>query len=673
MLMEKIFDSYTGNAMLNNALMTIEALGNLKNVSEITPDILLLLYNNKELLKLNKRLKSYTMLFTKNGPLHNDKANGDKTYEALFKTIISSFENEGDKICEISGLKFNSTFSTVFKKTSKSIGISEKEIQKKDTNLSRSWFPLIGGLGSDAQSLPQAKFTIQIHPICIAILQFLPLSSLIYNGGVLLIDSSNFDFARNFVADNHRELEKQIQATPSTKPIENVKYAKGHYLLKALKLLKRKEDFEETYSDLNLWSFSNSGTGASCEIDRVPNSLIQKLNHLNERPDTRQELNSILNNKDKDFSSDFLSALEDSKEWSLLYPNVFKKGKKKVVYEGVTVAFLEAYFEQTDNTKQLNYAKYIAYLIDKYKSKGFAKYLTDTSAWNEKSYRIDLYSVLVEATKNEEWNLNHQFEILDDDSQIPPKNNSYNLYRLIHYYYQKKASNTQTPALSQQASNARIVVEWIIALIQNDENKTRLIKDLTNTQDYISVGYAGLLLRSYDIGDLDLKTIRHFLYNENFLIVKNGLNELLRIFFSQPKQELKEIDSLQSSNNLLLNNPTEKWFANFMSFSGNYQSYYFDKYENKETGRQPYGKFLKLIQDISLETTDFLYWFNEATERTNNFLNTKNETDKDKWSDALLYNPNGEYAISFAKFAIKFSLLKQYQSSFSQQNQIIIS
>ena len=185
----RIFESYTGNAMLNNALMTIEALGNLSSVSEITPDILLHLYNEKELLRLNKRLKSYTMLFTKNGPLHNDKAKGDKIYDALMKTIFKSFESEGEKICEISGLKFNVTFNTVYENALKSIDIPENEINKKDTTIGRTWFPLIGGLGSDAQALPQAKFTVQIHPICIAILQFLPLSSLLYKGGILLIDS----------------------------------------------------------------------------------------------------------------------------------------------------------------------------------------------------------------------------------------------------------------------------------------------------------------------------------------------------------------------------------------------------------------------------------------------------------------------------------------------------
>lgn len=661
----KIFENYTGNAMLNNALMTIEALGNLKNVSEITPDILLKLYNSKGLLKLNKRLKSYTMLFTKNGPLHNDKANGDKTYDTLFKTIINSFENEGDRRCEISGLKFNIPFNIVFEKALRGIGIPEKEIQKKDTNLSRTWFPLIGGLGSDAQALPQAKFTIQIHPICIGILQFLPLSSLLYKGGILLIDSSNFEFARAFVAENQKELEKRIQATKSTDSVENVRdFSKGSYLLKALKILENKEDFEELYSDLNLWSFSNSGTGASCEIERIPNSLIQKLIHLKGNTGIRQELLDILNTNESAYS--FINSLEDNAEWWLLYPNVFGTGKKKVEYKGVSVPFLEAYFKETGNSKKTEYAKYLAYLINKYKSKSFDKYLSDTSAWNEKDYRIDLYTVLIEATKNNEWSLYHQLQIADDSEQLPVKNTFYKIQKLTHFYYQKKVFSNQPPVLQDLGSNAITVCKWLIALIQKDKNNAKIVKDLTNVQNYTSVGFTGLLLRSFELPDLDLITITKALYDENFLLVKNGLNELLRIFFNQSEQEIFKTADLKLSQKLILDKPTEKWFEHFKKFAIDYQAYYFDKYKSK-------GKTLKLIQDISLESSPFLYWFRDATEKTNDSLKIKEGNTSDKWSDALLYSPQGEFTISFAKFAIKFSLLKQYQYSFTQQNQTLIS
>ena len=670
----RIFDSYTGNAMLNNALMTIEALGNLSNVSEITPDILLHLYNEKELLRLNKRLKSYTMLFTKNGPLHNDKAKGDKIYDALMKTIFKSFESEGEKICEISGLKFNVTFNTVYENALKSIDIPENEINKKDITIGRTWFPLIGGLGSDAQALPQAKFTVQIHPICIAILQFLPLSSLLYKGGILLIDSSNFDFSKQFISENLKELTKRIQTTSSTESVENVRdFSKGNYILKAIEILERKDEFEESYSDLNLWSFSNSGTGASCEIDRVPNALIQKLIRFkNYSPEVSEKLKTILNSQDSSYN--FLNAFEDNSEWWLLYPNVFGSGKKKKEYEGVSVAFLEAYFKETGNAKQTEYAKYIAYLIEKYQSKYFEKYLGKTDAWNDKDYRVDLNAVLVEAAKNEEWNLNHQLQIIDDPEQLPLRNTFYKLHKLIHFYFQNKVYYQKLPKIENKKTNAKVVCEWLIALIKQYENKSKIINKLTKKQDYSNIDYNELLLDSFALPDLSLTTIAKIFYDANFYFAKSGLNELMRIFFNQPDQNIFESTSLLLPQDLLtLDASSKKWFTDFSNFSNDYQAYFFEKYENKDTEAKPYNKFKKLIDNLPNETSYFLNWFRDAIEKTNEYLQLKEGYKLEKWTEALLYSPNDDFAISFSKFAIKFSLLKQHQRSVQNNKPILIS
>lgn len=668
----KIFENYIGNAMLNNALMTIEALGSLKDVTEITPTLLLTLYNEKNILKLNKRLKSYTMLFTKNGPLHNDKTNGDKFYDALFKSIIDGFENEGTFICEISGLRFNTSFNKVYINALRNIGVSEKEIQNKDTNISRTWFPLIGGLGSDAQALPQAKFTVQIHPICIAILQFLPLSSLLYKGGILLIDSSNFVLMRQYIAENLKELSKRIEKTKSTDPIENFRdFAKGNYILKAIEILESKNEFEESYSDLNLWSFSNSGTGASCEIDRVPNTLIQKLINLKKTsPSVDYELRKILNHNNSAYS--FLNALEANEEWWLLYPNVFGTGKKRVDYEGLSLEFLEAYFKETGNINKVEYAKYLAFLISKYKTKSFEKYLEKTDAWNEKEYRIDLFAVLVTATKNGEWNLFHQLAILDNPKVLPVRNTYYRLHKLIHFYFQKNEFVENPPKLIEEDSYVKIACKWLIKLIQKDEKCNSIINDLANKQEYTSVTYFALLVRSYELPEITLQVISNTLYNENFYNSKNGLNELLRIFFNQPEQ-LINVNSLNLPGDLLLvDSPTQKWFDWFYAFSVDYQAYYFNKYKHRETEAKPYKKFEKQVKDIPMETSHFLMWFREATELINDYLKSSHNLVEEKWSDDLLYNPQGEFSISFSKLAVKLSLLKHLQYSINT-NQILIS
>lgn len=660
-----IFKTYTGNAMLNNALMTIEALADLQSIEEITPELLLSLYKQIDLKSLNKRLKSYTMLFTKNGPLHNDKTNGDRVYDSLFKTIVKSYENEGDRVCEISGLRFSKTFDEIYQEALREAGLAEKEIKKKDTTLNRAWFPLTGGLGSDAQALPQAKFSVQVHPVCVAILQFLPLSSLLYNGGILLVDSSNFDFAKSYVQENQKLLWEKIKATPVNQPIGNVRdFNKGNYILKAIEILKNKEAYEETYSDLNLWSFSNSGTGASCSIDRVPNSLIRQLMTMDKNSKIGAELKGILNNNKS--SSSFLEDLEANKEWWLLYPNVFGSGKKAEKYPGVSVDFLEAYFEVTGNEKLTEYAKYIAGLIGKYKTKTFEKYLGKYDAWNEKEYRVDLYTVLVAATEKGEWDLQHQIQILDEKNRVPVKNNYYHLHKLVHFYYQKEHFNNALPPVYKENFSVLIVCDWLIKLIEKDINRNKIISDLTNRNNYALVSYSKLLLRAIENCNILLEDVAIALYDDHFRLSVYGMNELMRIYFTQSTRE-----NLIEENTIVVphvfGKDVEEWFNTIKDFTIDYRDYYYEKYKNRDTDKLPVGKFKNLIKHISLETSGFLQWFREALNNVNEFVLNANGI-KDKWKEEdLLFNPNGEISLSFSKLAIKLLLTKQSQTNIKEQ------
>jgi hypothetical protein len=660
----KIFKTYTGNAMLNNALMTVEALAKLKDVTEVTPEALIQLYNQYQLKQLNKRLKSYTMLFTKNGPLHNDAKNGLKVYDALMQKLLSNVESEGNRICEVSGLSFDTTFEEIFKKALKKVGLSEKEIKSKDTSLNRSWFPLIGGLGSDAQALPQAKYTIQIHPVCIAIMQFLPLSALLYKGGVLLIDSSNFLFAREFVGSNVKELGKRIQSTPATESIENVKdFSKGNYLLKALSILEEKE-YEDTYSDLNLWSFSNSGTGASCEIERIPSVLINKIKNLDRQVNVRNELRKIFS--DNYTSSKFLEALENNSDWFLLYPQVFGSGKKKVEHPGYSPKFLEAYYQEIENHKSIEYAQYLAQLIKKYQSVSFSKILNKTDAYNDADYKTELYKVLIKATEDGMWDLFHHIDILDEKDRLPIKNTYYGLHKLIHYYYQNQLFSKQLPEVKTQQSHVFNACQWLIAFIQKDTKRERTIQDLKNSQQYTTVGYNGILLRYAQLNSLPLEPLLASFYNDSFIFVKTGLNELLRIFFTQQEQPEYEIHSLLLPSDWVLPEDVRQWLKNMELFANDYQQYYFNKYENKYTGRKPFVKFLELIQDIPNDNNGFKKWLEEAISNTNKFLNDLSETKKEVWNiDQLLHSPEGAYAVTFARFVIRVFLFRQYQYMYS--------
>lgn len=68
---------------------------------------------------------------------------------------------------------------------------------------------------------------------------------------------------------------------------------------------------------------------------------------------------------------------------------------------------------------------------------------------------------------------------------------------------------------------------------------------------------------------------------------------MLHIFFLQPTSEMYDNNSdLQITYNKVTNSYLY-WFEVFEKFSLDYQTYYFDKYENKETGSKPYNKIFE--------------------------------------------------------------------------------
>lgn len=669
-----IFNTYTGNAMLNNALMTIEAMGGLNYVSQITPDILLELYKTKKVKELNKRLKSYTMLFSLNNPLVNPakKANdaGENTYNNLMLSIITNFEVKGTKICEVSGLSFNKTFEEFYKEEieNQKINIQLKKLDIKeekkllanlantDFSLNRSWFPLIGGLGSDAQALPQAKFTYQVHPICIVILQFLPLSAVLYKGAILLVDSTNFELSKDLVKSNYNTLQEKISNATVLESIENVRdFNKGSFILKALKFLQDKETFGETYSDLNLWSFSNSGTGASCEIDRVPNSLFRNLMRLNSNSKIGSELKSILNSQ---FHQSFLDSIESFQDWYFLYPNVFGSGKNKTEHKGYSTDFLENYYDVINHPNSTILAKYISGLIKKYKSPFFEKILLKTDAWNDTSYKIEVYRVLVRATENGEWNLNLHIQLLDDNDELPIKNNFFKMHKLIHFYYQKNEFTDKLPEFIDNTSKVHDACEWIISIIQQDSLKNKIISEILNYNSTFYIDFSRLASELIQKNELNIKNLIYTLFNNNYKINNYGLNELLRIYFSQP--ETKEIEYKNISFETEKDYLYERWFDQITNFSVDYKNYYYEKYSNKTNGEYPINKFKRNVISIIESKNKYFKIMEEAVENTNQYIYQTEENKKSKWSNEIfICDPLGNENITFTSLIMKISLIKQ--------------
>jgi len=143
----------------------------------------------------------------------------------------------------------------------------------------------------------------------------------------------------------------------------------------------------------------------------------------------------------------------------------------------------------------------------------------------------------------------------------------------------------------------------------------------------------------------------------------------MRLFFSQKDQPILEELFLKASEYIA--DDYKIWFSKISQFAIDHNSYYYDKYENNISGEKPYKKYLNQILTIPINSSHFFYLFEEASENTNSFLERSNSETSQKWSDALLFNPQGEANISFARFAIQFSMLKAYYKSISLQLETI--
>lgn len=654
------FHTYTGSAFLNQALITLQELSGKENISELSTTDMLQAFDRPyvnaslSLTSINRRLKSYTMIFTKNGPLHNDKDKGKEVYESLMKLILKSPENEGEQICELSGLRYTTSFESYYQKALLDVNYTPEKAAKKDLTINRCWFPLIGGLGSDAQALPQASFAVNIHPVCIAVLQFLPLSALLYKGGVLLVDSPDFDFTRNMIRYFVQRVKEEVTIKNSTATIENIKdYAKGDYLIKALeKLTEQEVEFAST-SGFNLWSFSNSGTGANCIIDRIPNHLIRKLRVLYQDVYCAGQLKSFLQNSKQ--ADVFISALENNHDYRGLYP-----AKKD---PGVEILFFERYQELIGNSTFVDAAKYIAHLLQKYDlSKDELKFLTKTDAYfgeTRKRYTAIITKVLREATDKKLWHPLQHLSILDDNESLPVRSSFYNILPMVHYYFQKldRDEEIDAPVIPEEPETDAYQAVKLFLFLLAEEKDERTKKQLME-RGYQDVSLNELLWRTGS-QHYKLEEIFPLIYDDKNRLAKYGLKELLRLFLIYHNGDLSDYKIKPLAPVVELSEPEKKCLIQLSAFSNSYLDYWKEK---KTDSRNDLTLFpAHVLRPMVAPRFHINRWLDEVLVNMQQAAKNDNrevEPLKDKafFSESLLYDATGEYNPTFARFAIAYNL-----------------
>jgi CRISPR-associated protein Cst1 len=335
---------FTGNPFVDTGLSILvaraqEAGWKGETIRELTPDTLRQAIGDGKWLALaNRRLKAFNMVVGNNSPLTNTSSNlslrkanrgrlnpeddkGFQEYIALLKGLVAeatTLPPSATGLCESCGTR----------PPTRVLAANDKEI-------GRDWFPLAGSLGSDAQALPASSRSPKICSLCLLAIQLLPLGVTLLNGKLACFQSTSWDMTQLVIEDCYQETRNILATTASGEKVAALG-AKGGTTPTAIRLLRLFENLQASrrmhklppHVTMNVWLFSNSGTGADCDLLEIPNSALIFLWEAARR--YRAEIEALLQRESKKPEYQLLECIRRQRDYELLYP---AKGKKPVSKE----------------------------------------------------------------------------------------------------------------------------------------------------------------------------------------------------------------------------------------------------------------------------------------------------------------------------------------------------
>ena len=311
----------TGNPFVDTGLMVLTTLAGKTSVDALTfADIRQVFGDGSALARHNQRLKSYTMVFGTNGPLTQYAYKKERKNESLYVGTLAGFlqhaETEGNtgQPCDLTGIPTNLDFHAIVSAALAAAGLSVPD-QKW---IGRDWVPLGGSLGNDAQALPGASRPLHVSALALFALQYLPLGSFLFRGKLTCYQSTATALPQGLVSEivekNQDPLRVEILG----------KGAGSRIILESL--LQHFEKFHEhrveqslpENTELLLWLFSNSGTGADCIQEPVPNSALRFVHDA--CGEYSHEVRSLIEGDPKNSHFQLFECIRDARDYPGLYP-----------------------------------------------------------------------------------------------------------------------------------------------------------------------------------------------------------------------------------------------------------------------------------------------------------------------------------------------------------------
>jgi CRISPR-associated protein Cst1 len=316
----------TGNPFVDTGLAAAAALAEgagLYDIHDLTLDHLRQVFGDgSELVSRNKRLKSFTMLFTSNSLLKNPAIKPTVTREKAYLAVLAKLLDSvgGETVAERCNSCGNPRTIDLSPLCSDALA-GVVGIKDQPRAVGRDWFPLAGSLGSDAQALPSATQPVSLCAKCLFAVHFLPLAMILFEGRLAVFQCTSVEFWYELVRDIANEVIARVQAgTVETLGSKEGTRAVSRRLLSLFDRLQKQKKLMSLppSTRLDVWLFTNSGASADCQLETIPNTALTFLSEA-VRSGLTHEVDHLLQSEGRR-EYPFMRCIIEARDYGSLYP-----------------------------------------------------------------------------------------------------------------------------------------------------------------------------------------------------------------------------------------------------------------------------------------------------------------------------------------------------------------
>lgn len=328
----------TGNPFVDTGLAVLASLAGLEDVRELTVEAVKQVHGDGSTIAgWNSRLKSFTMIFTKNSLLSNPAIKDAGKRALIYRAVLSGLAAKiGDEEiscrCEACGNRRSLDLGALCRGQ-----LGETRNKGQSRVVGRDWFPLSGSLGSEAQALPAASRPVHLCAKCLFAVHYLPLGLLLLEGSLAVFQCSSIDFWYELVRDIFSEVHSRVTAGI----YETIGAKEGsRAFIRRLMGLFEKLQSSSRFGDipagaaLQTWRFANSGTpprnGITCRIDEIPNCALVFLWKA-VRHGLREEVEALMS-RERKMERPLFRCIAAGRDYRGLYPSAKWAGAKPKLF-----------------------------------------------------------------------------------------------------------------------------------------------------------------------------------------------------------------------------------------------------------------------------------------------------------------------------------------------------